>query len=292
MRKRTGFTLVELLVVIAIIGILIALLLPAVQAAREAARRMHCTNNNKNIGVGLHNYILSHDSFPPGAGGTGTNWSWSALILPFMERTQALATCNFEVGYIVTATAHATRTFIPLYHCPSAPDHELLSCCIDIVGGHGYTAEEDTAETNYSAIGTHLRVAYGRGPAGTDTGVMHVGEAHKIRDVSDGLSQTVIVSEYVRNDNDLHKTRVSQYCPGQRCFMGKFWASENVITSGYGINSGTDYFKSAIQSRHPDGAVFLFGDGHADFLSQNIDQKVLEFLTTRAGGEVVEGSWY
>ena len=116
---------------------------------------------------------------------------------------------------------------------------------------------------------------------------MHVGEPHKIRDVTDGLSQTVIVSEYVRNDNDPHKTKYPAYCPGQKCFMGKFWASENVITSGYGINGGTEYRTSAIQSMHPNGASFVFGDGHVDFIAQEIDQDVLEFMTTRAGGEVI-----
>ena len=292
MRESNGFTLVELLVVIAIIGILIALLLPAVQAAREAARRIQCMNNCTNIAKGLHNYITTHESFPPGAGGTGTNWSWSALILPFMESTQSLANCDFHYGYNVTQNRDATRTFIPVYHCPSAPDHELMSCCIGIVGGNGYTAEEDTAETNYSAVATHERVPYGRKHAAEtwaedDTGVMHVGEPHKLRDVSDGLSQTIVVSEYVRNDDDPHKTRVPQYCPGKKCFMGKFWASENVITSGYGINSGTDYYKSAIQSMHPTGASFVFGDGHVDFISQEVDQYLLQILTTRAGGEVI-----
>ena len=292
MTQRRAFTLVELLVVIAIIGILIALLLPAVQAAREAARRMQCMNNCGNIGKGLHNYISTHKSFPPGAGGGGTNWSWSALILPFMEATQSLANCDFDYGYNVTQNRDATRTFIPVYHCPCAPEHELMSCCIGIVGGNGYTAEEDTAETNYSAIGTHERVSYGRKSANEtwaedDTGVMHIGETHKPRDVTDGLSHTAIVSEYVRNEADPHKTRYPNYCPSKKCFMGKFWASENVITSGYGINGGTDYYTSAIQSMHPSGASFVFGDGHVDFLSQEMDQEILEMMTTRAGGEII-----
>ena len=293
--KKHAFTLVELLVVIAIIGILIALLLPAVQAAREAARRMQCTNNNKQIGVGLHNYIVTHNSFPPGAGGGGARWSWSALILPFMESTVALANCDFTKGYNEVINGDATRTFIPIYHCPSAPDHELISCCIGIRGGNGYTAEEDTAETNYGAIATHLPHPYARDPhdpAKNDSGVMHVGSSHKIREVMDGTSHTVIVSEYLRNEDDPDKTRYPAYCPGKKCFVSKFWAAENVITSAYGINSGTDYLKSAIQSAHPDGAVFLFADGHARYIVQTIDQRTLEMLTTRSGGETIGDNDY
>ncbi|MBN2293322.1 MAG: DUF1559 domain-containing protein [Pirellulales bacterium] len=291
-RSLHGFTLVELLVVIAIIGILIALLLPAVQAAREAARRMQCTNNLKQMGLGLHNYELTEKKFPPGAGGTGTNWSWSAFILNYMEQTQSLARCDFQHGYnLPQYNGDATRTFIPVYHCPSAPEHQLLSCCSGIPG------EKDTAETNYSAVATHhiSPVTYGRWRTGDpadmkDSGVMHVGGSYAISDITDGLTTTLMVSEYVRNDNDPHKARYPSYCPNLNCYMGKFWASENVVTSGYGINGGTDYERSAIQSMHPGGANFLFGDGHVDMLNEDIDQPILNALTTRSGGEVIDES--
>jgi prepilin-type N-terminal cleavage/methylation domain-containing protein/prepilin-type processing-associated H-X9-DG protein len=288
-RSFAGFTLVELLVVIAIIGILIALLLPAVQAAREAARRMQCTNNLKQIGVGLHHYELNNGKFPPGAGGGGTNWSWSALILPYMERTESQVQCDYTRGYNEPINATATRTFIDIYHCPSAPEHKLLSCCINIPG------VEDTAETNYSAIATHHPLPWARASLPgdpPDSGVMHVGEPHVLRDVSDGLSSTILVSEYVRNDNDPSKTDYPSYCPGLACYMGKCWASENVLTTAYGINSGTYDRKSAIQSMHPGGANFLFGDGHVAMLGETINQDVLAALTTRAARDLVDASQY
>jgi len=289
-RHSHGFTLVELLVVIAIIGILIALLLPAVQAAREAARRMQCTNNLKQIGLGLHSYEGTYKSFPPGAGGTGTNWSWSAFILAYMEQTQSMDLCDFSHGYnLPEYNGDATRTFIPVYHCPSAPEHQLLSCCASIPG------EKDTAETNYSAVATHHQVDYGRHrtsdpPEMVDSGVMHVGGCYSIRDITDGLTTTLMVSEYVRNDNDPHKAAHPSYCPNLNCYMGKFWSSENVVTTGYGINGGTDYRRSAIHSMHPGGASFLFGDGHVAMLNEDIDQDILNALTTRCGEEVIDES--
>jgi prepilin-type N-terminal cleavage/methylation domain-containing protein len=284
-QEPRAFTLVELLVVIAIIGILIALLLPAVQAAREAARRAQCSNNIRQMGIALHGYELATQWFPPGAGGSGTRWSWSALILPYLEQTTALAKVDFNYGYNQMPNYEATRTFISLYHCPSAPDLVLCTCCYALPG------VEDTAEANYSAIATEER-GHGYGNAPNPSGLMHRGGPHQLREVIDGTSQTIIVSEYVRNDADPHKERIEPtHCPGLACNVCKFWASENVITSGYGINSGTDYEKSAIQSQHPNGAEFLFADAHTQFLNQEINQAVLEGLTTRAGGEIVDGTY-
>jgi prepilin-type processing-associated H-X9-DG protein len=244
---------------------------------------MQCINNLKQMGLGLHNYELTYHAFPPGAAGTGTRWSWSALILPFMEQTQSLALIEFDYGYNEPVNGLATHTFIPLYQCPSGPKLELISCCIGIPG------EKDTAETNYSAIATEKRAAYAR-PT-NPSGVMHLGDdVERLPDISDGTSHTVIVSEYLRNENDPDKIRYPAYCPNKQCFVSKFWASENLITTGYGINAGTDYMKSAIQSAHTGGANFLYADAHAGMLSQEINQSVLEALTTRAGGETIDAS--
>ena len=292
MKQRTfkGFTLVELLVVIAIIGILIALLLPAVQAAREAARRMQCTNNLKQMGLGLHNYELNNKVFPPGVsyiqpGG----WSWSALILPFMESSIATSLCHFDYSYASSPNDDAARTFLPFYQCPSAPKCELISATIGNTGNAQYTAEEDVAETCYSGIATYLRQDYARPD---DSGAMpFLGASEswiKIGDFTDGTSHTVAVSEYLRNDDDPDKTRYPQYCPNLKCFVSKFWPSENIVTTGWGINSLTDYLKSAIQSAHPGGAGFLWVDGHVSFLTEDIDQLTLEQITTKAGGEVAD----
>jgi prepilin-type N-terminal cleavage/methylation domain-containing protein len=126
-KSRVGFTLVELLVVIAIIGILVALLLPAVQAAREAARRSECTNNLKQIGVALHNYHDTHKMFPPGwipqtgmpGGGSGYAWGWGTAILPFME--QASLPDQIQYGKITIYAAAGDPAILPLMQTPIAP---------------------------------------------------------------------------------------------------------------------------------------------------------------------------
>ena len=134
--RSHGFTLIELLVVIAIIAVLIALLLPAVQAAREAARRSQCTNNIKQIGLGLHNYHSAHDAFPPGAinnararaGNINTDWAqWSpqALLLPFVEQTPLYNAANFSWGYnpfgdpCTQINSTVANTVISSFLCPS-----------------------------------------------------------------------------------------------------------------------------------------------------------------------------
>ena len=145
--KSRGFTLV----VIAIIGILVALLLPAVQAAREAARCLQCKNNLKQIGLALLCYEDTQGVFPYAHGRAANGvftWAWSALILPYVEQAAAYDRCDFDpnLGYNTVENQEAIKQQFPFYHCPSAPPNELITCCIHIPG----TA--DTGETNYAAI--------------------------------------------------------------------------------------------------------------------------------------------
>src|SRR5262245_50328186 len=124
---RRGFTLIELLVVIAIIGVLIALLLPAVQAAREAARRMQCTNNLKQIGLGLHNYESITGALPPplvqtGSGSTITwtnGWSVHGRLLPFLEQAAAFNAINFTFRYSVPENTTVSGLSVSMFLCPS-----------------------------------------------------------------------------------------------------------------------------------------------------------------------------
>jgi len=201
-RLRRGFTLIELLVVIAIIGVLIALLLPAVQAAREAARRAQCTNNLKQIGLALHNYESANGSFPLGASmapaanltqrtSGWTNWSAQAMMLPFMEQTAIYNAINFnwagghDIGGAINATAWNTK--INSFLCPSD-------------GNAGQTG----SNSYFGSVGTSSYDWWGgmddaQPPTWTDkrhtTGIFAKYRSYGINDVKDGTSGTVAFSE-------------------------------------------------------------------------------------------------
>jgi prepilin-type N-terminal cleavage/methylation domain-containing protein/prepilin-type processing-associated H-X9-DG protein len=213
-RSRTGFTLIELLVVIAIIGVLVGLLLPAVQQAREAARRSSCTNNLKQIGLALHNYTDAFGTFPPGiqcgfAENNGGGWAWSSFILQFMEESELASTLN--VGNSSTtspAAISAGLTNIPTYRCASdvAPDrnHERGRYM-------GRNAGWDCATSNYvgNAGTVGLNNAHGspghcyhddnesnlQAYANTYTGVLFMRIKMKLSMITDGLSNTFLVGE-------------------------------------------------------------------------------------------------
>jgi len=227
--KSRGFTLIELLVVIAIIGVLIALLLPAVQAAREAARRAQCTNNLKQIGLALHNYESGNGSFPPACFGTSirdaspctanVSHTWAALILPYMEQTAPYNAINFLVptynGGTASngttgnwgrsqATGYTTR--IDAFLCPSDLQNLSQRRTVDTVATVGHNPY---SATSYAAVaGTWECLYYGYwGVAGLNppplsnceaiepNGVFGKNYTYKIADILDGTSSTMFVGE-------------------------------------------------------------------------------------------------
>lgn len=218
-KKRVGFTLVELLVVIAIIGILVGLLLPAVQAAREAARRMQCSNNVKQIGLAMHNYESAQRTFPmawwldiPGgtniAAANGNVWGFS--ILPYIEQTnlynqfdQRYPAMN-ELGPIALANVEVTKQPLNFFKCPSSP-YGLEDIYTGDATSAGLPVTWNCAPSDYIATtgvrGALANVAYAGNPGGNRGGALHVSGIYggpgssKIGAMTDGTSNTVLVGE-------------------------------------------------------------------------------------------------
>jgi prepilin-type N-terminal cleavage/methylation domain-containing protein len=290
---NSAFTLVELLVVITIIGILIALLLPAVQAAREAARRMSCTNNLKQIGLGLHMYHDHHGCLPAGWRGynaTGgpnplgePGWAWAACILPFVEQEAVAANLiHFDQSIAAPENEAARMLPLPLFRCPSDTGEKMFTWVPD--SGTGPTLE--LATSNYIGVfGAENVHKCGEVPDGqqcTADGTFFHNSAVRFADIRDGLSNTFIAGE--RTSELGYSTWIGAPA-GDECAPGLV-----VGTAGYPPNSEqTDIHN--FSSHHPAGTNFLLGDGSVRLISQYIDQTAYHALCTCAGGEPVSGKW-
>jgi prepilin-type N-terminal cleavage/methylation domain-containing protein len=286
-----GFTLVELLVVITIIGILIALLLPAVQAAREAARRMQCANNFKQVGVGMHNYHATKGCFPPGILSFGY-WSWSAYLLPYIEQQGVYDMITFNgTGYAGPSNQQSNNRlscakFIGAYACPSDPQARELVYAWSSPPFNGPTDEDCCAFSSMCGVSdsvlwvNSLSWGWPKGFPKDVDGIFGVDGSCTVADIKDGTSNTLMVGE------------VTGKGPGTR--RGDMWVSWNLLSTQDGISGlntaiGGDYPADSVgwmrytgfSSFHPGGCHFLLADGSTHFLSQNIAQNLLAALTTR-----------
>jgi prepilin-type processing-associated H-X9-DG protein/prepilin-type N-terminal cleavage/methylation domain-containing protein len=298
-RESAGFTLVELLVVITIIGVLISLLLPAVQAAREAARRSQCTNSLKQMGLALQLYHEARGNFPavitivePQWGG----WEWSAMILPYTEAANIAdaidyhhAMNNINPGIPSTLTNQKlAKTILPFYQCPSAAPLTLTACCST------YVATDKTrhvAETDYAAVVTHTRAldpnAYSLSTTAA-SGCLYTDSKVRMADITDGTSQTLLLGERIPFPaGEWCHANTGSVCPGGVCEWGDHWAGASRVTTHFGINSPTaiSCLDASVQCSHSGGANFCFADGHVSFMSETVRLETLWALTTRGPGK-------
>jgi prepilin-type processing-associated H-X9-DG protein/prepilin-type N-terminal cleavage/methylation domain-containing protein len=300
-KRSRAFTLIELLVVISIIGVLIALLLPAVQAAREAARRAECVNNLKQIGLALHNYHSSHQSFPPGyvsnfdASGndTGPGWGWAAMLLPQMEQKPLFDAINFNTPIELPSNQTSRLVLIGGFLCPT--DSVLPSWLATMRDASGVPTLSvcQIATANYVGV-------YGTSDPGIDgDGIFFRNGNIGIRNITDGTAQTIAVGERSQNlgqatwagavtgavlfpvDNDGIGYPRAESAPGM--VLGHAGGRYGPGNPGGEVNQ--------FYSRHPGGVNFLFADGHVSFLKTTMTNTTFRALATRAGGETISGDY-
>ena len=297
-QPKNAFTLVELLVVIAIIGILVGLLLPAVQAARESARRMQCSNNLHQMGLALHNYHDTQRRFPAGIV-QPSFLLWTGSLLPYLEQGNLFATLNLNTRWesIGTGNAKACATLLSVYRCPStnAPEHSNIQGIRERVPSCYLAVASGTSTRESGGVPDHLGL-------GQQNGLLYLNSSAKFASLIDGTSQSVAIGESlfgadaVENDLDNSAQYIDHWYIGTNGigkFNGAAWneVSEAIGSTGVPVNGifkgvFIDEKEIGFSSRHVGGSQFVFADGHHQFISETIDRSVYSALGTIAGGEV------
>lgn len=304
--RKSGFTLVELLVVIAIIGVLIALLLPAVQQAREAARRMSCSNNLKQLGLATHVYHDAFGQFPIGClyFDKATPWNnnlttWMARILPQIEQTALHAQVNY-VSDAYTSNNTPAEIEIDAFRCPSSADDPRSTSSVATaptdyaacVGKSWNLGGNDINNTGWTAVIVH----------GKSKGIFAANGTVRFADVTDGLSNTMAISEITHGDfyasSSTRPTCISDLGTlsttpnGDSWLIGRFqdWCFNTQYTpnppSPDCQHNGV-WFNVAARSFHPGGVQVTMGDGSVRFIPETIALSTWQDLSNRDDGNVL-----
>jgi prepilin-type N-terminal cleavage/methylation domain-containing protein/prepilin-type processing-associated H-X9-DG protein len=273
---RRGFTLIELLVVISIIAVLVAMLIPAVQQAREAARRIQCKNNLKQIGLALHSYHDAHNAFPIG-NVPRTFFTFQSMILPQLDQGALYGQIDYTRGptcfdwksTLVTANDPGNKS-VEVFGCPSDPNSGMRT--VTPSGLH--------IPTSYLGVSGTTSVAF--------DGILYSGSRITFGNLVDGASSTLMMGE-----RGIPKTldRGWPICAYGRTGDGD---TDNVLSTFNGLQAGApdSFHNMHFWSYHQQSTHFLFADGSVKSLSNNIDDHILQSMASRDGGEVVSSNDY
>ncbi len=276
--NQTGFTLIELLLVVAIISILIALLLPAVQQAREAARRTQCRNNLAQIGLALHNYEMTHGCLPIGSVNptgpirserVGYHVSWTLQLTPFLDQRHVFAQFDFNRGVYAPENAEAREVSLSVLVCPSDPGRRK--------------ADVPNYCSNYAAVHNDTEAPIDT----TNNGCFILNRPITFREIVDGASQTLALGEKLSEPNDLgwfSGTRATLRNTGTPINRA---AAEREGWPPLRRQPGDPLYVGGFSSGHSGGAQFAAADGSAHFISENVDPQVFIALANRHDGQGV-----
>lgn len=278
---QRAFTLVELLVVIAIIGVMVGLLLPAVQAAREAARRMSCSNNLAQLGLAAHNYEFSMEHLPSGvinpdgpirSEPIGQHVSYLVQLLRYVEQQGIADHFDIEAGAYADVNAAVRAQTISTFHCPSSP----------------WMMNDDgsAALTNYAGCHHHDEGAI----AADNTGLLFLNSKVRFGEIYDGSSNTILIGEMLPYADSLG------WVSGTRATLRNTGTLINALKVHRGGRLGLELpddvdplWVGGFASHHPGGAQFCFADGSVRFLSESIDPELYQNLGHRADGAMMGG---
>lgn len=296
-KQRAGFTLIELLVVIAIIAILIALLLPAVQQAREAARRMSCKNNLKQIALAAHNYESAFRVLPPRRIlSKGNRRGWGPSILPYLDQANLQGRYDFNKNFYDPENAANIKVPLKVFMCPSAPGPRPITVDVSGVSSEGiagdYFGPNSFRSDKYgvSSLSGNNRI----------TALDDLPRTRKFRDILDGTTNTMLITEqagrpefYIRGIKQPDNSGLSQATswgswPSFQVFQVQVFGSDAITRDGPGGTCSINCNNSqGIYSFHVGGAHASFADGSVHMLSESIDANILFALITINGGEVI-----